>query len=112
MIADLQTRESAMNLGYCSLRFYLHGNNSLKGKRKVIRAIKDRLRNKFNVSVAEVGDQDVWQNIHLGIAAVSADAQYLDGLLKQVVNFVDNMHLAEMIDCQTEIIKADNSYAD
>ena len=112
MIADLQTRESAMNLGYCSLRFYLHGNNSLKGKRKVIRTIKDRLRNKFNVSVAEVGDQDVWQNIHLGIAAVSADAQYLDGLLKQVVNFVDNMHLAEMIDCQTEIIKADNSYAD
>ena len=101
-----------MNLGYCSLKFFLHGNNSLKGKRKVIRAIKDRLKNKFNVSVAEVGDQDVWQNIHLGIAAVNADPQYLDGLLKQVVNFVDNMHLAEMTDCQTEIIKVDNSYAD
>jgi uncharacterized protein YlxP (DUF503 family) len=112
MIADLEIRGTAMNLGYCSLRFFLHGNNSLKGKRKVIRAIKDRLRNKFNVSVAEVGDQDVWQSIHLGIAAVSADAQYLDGLLKQVVNFVDNMHLAEMTDCQTEIIKADSGYAD
>ena len=101
-----------MNLGYCSLRFFLHGNDSLKGKRKVIRAIKDRLRNKFNVSVAEVGDQDVWQNIHLGVAAVSDEAQYLDGLLKQVVNFVDNMHLAEMTDFQTEIIKADTGYAD
>ncbi len=101
-----------MNLGYCSLKFFLHGNNSLKGKRKVIRAIKDRLKNKFNVSVAEVGDQDIWQNIHLGIAAVNADPQYLDGLLKQVVNFVDNMHLAEMTDCQTEIIKVDNGYAD
>jgi uncharacterized protein YlxP (DUF503 family) len=112
LIADLETRGTAMNLGYCSLRFFLHGNNSLKGKRKVIRAIKDRLRNKFNVSVAEVGDQDVWQNIHLGVAAVSADAQYLGGLLKQVVNFVDNMHLAEMTDCQTEIIKADTGYAD
>ncbi len=112
MIADLEIRGTAMNLGYCSLRFFLHGNNSLKGKRKVIRAIKDRLRNKFNVSVAEVGDQDVWQSIHLGIAAVSADAQYLDGLLKQLVNFVDNMHLAEMTDCQTEIIKADSGYAD
>lgn len=100
-----------MNLGYCSLKFYLHGNNSLKGKRKVIRAIKDRLRNKFNVSVAEVGDQDVWQSIHLGIASVNADAQYLDGLLKQVVTFVDNMNLAEMTDCQTEIIKADDGYA-
>ena len=101
-----------MNLGYCSLKFYLHGNNSLKGKRKVIRAIKDRLKNKFNVSVAEVGDQDIWQSIHLGIAAVNADAPYLDGLLKQVVNFVDNMHLAEMTDCQTEIIKVDNGYTD
>ncbi len=101
-----------MKLGYCSMRFYLHGNHSLKGKRKVIRAIKDRLKNKFNVSVAEVGDQDVWQNIHLGIAAVNADALYLDGLLKQVVNFVDHMHLAEMTDCQTEIIDVNNRYKD
>jgi hypothetical protein len=112
LIADLETRGTIMNIGYCSLRFYLHGNNSLKGKRKVIRSIKDRLKNKFNVSVAEVGDQDVWQNIHLGIAAVNSDAQYLDGLFKHVVNFVDNMHLAEMTDCQTEIINVNNSYAD
>ncbi len=112
MTALWETTGTAMNIGYCSLRFYLHGNNSLKGKRKVIRAIKDRLRNKFNVSVAEVGDQDVWQSLHLGIAAVNADAQYLDGLLKQVVNFVDNLHLAEMTDCQMEIINAHNRYAD
>ncbi len=108
----VDTRGTDMKIGYVSLRFFLHGNNSLKGKRKVIRAIKDRLKNKFNVSVAEVGDQDVWQSIHLGIAAVNADAQYLDGLLKQVVNFIDNMHLAEMTDCQTKIINVDNRYAD
>ena len=101
-----------MSLGYCSLRFYLHGNSSLKGKRRVIRAIKDRLKNKFNVSVAEVGDQDVWQSLHLRIAAVNSDAQYLDGLFKQVENFVDNLHLAEMTDCQTEIINVSNNYAD
>jgi uncharacterized protein len=112
LIADLQIGGTAMNLGYCSLRFFLHGNDSLKGKRKVIRAIKDRLKNKFNVSVAEVGDQDVWQSIHLGIAAVNSDAQYLDGLFKQLVHFVDNMHLAEMTDCHTEIIKANDSYTD
>ena len=84
----------------------------MKGKRRVIRAIKDRLKNKFNVSVAEVGDQDVWQNIHLGIAAVNSDAQYLDGLFKQVVNFIDNLHLAEMTDCQTEIINVGDNYTD
>ncbi len=112
MIADWNTTETVMNIGYCSLRFYLHGNNSLKGKRRVIRAIKDRLKNKFNVSVAEVGDQDVWQSIHLGISAVNSDAQYLDGLLKQVVNFIDNLHLAEMTDCQMEVINVNNRYAD
>ena len=101
-----------MHLGYCSLRFFLHGNNSLKGKRKVIRAIKDRVKNKFNISVAELSDQDVWQSIHLGIAAINSDAQYLDGLFKQMVNFIDNMHLAEITDCQTEIIKVNNSYAE
>ncbi len=109
---DVGTRGTDMKIGYGSLRLFLHGNGSLKGKRKVIRAIKDRLKNKFNVSVAEVGDQDVWQNIHLGISAVSADAQYLDGLLKQVVNFIDNMHLAEMTDCQMEIIEVHHRYKD
>ena len=52
-----------MVIGCCSIKFYLHGNNSLKGKRRVVRAIKDRLKNDFNVSVAEVGNQDVWQSL-------------------------------------------------
>jgi uncharacterized protein YlxP (DUF503 family) len=100
-----------MHLGYCSLKFFLHGNNSLKGKRKVLRSMKDRLKSKFNISVSEVGDQDVWQSLHLGIAAVSSDAHYLDGLLEQVVNFVDAMHLAEMTDCQKRVINVNESYA-
>jgi hypothetical protein len=49
-----------MVIGYCSIKFYLHGNNSLKGKRRVVRAIKDRLKNDFNVSVTEVGDKNDW----------------------------------------------------
>ncbi|NIQ00517.1 MAG: DUF503 family protein [Nitrospinaceae bacterium] len=97
-----------MNLGYCSIKFFLHGNNSLKGKRKVIRTIKDRLKNKFNVSVAEVGDQEVWQSLHLGVAAVNSDPKYLEGLLNQVVNFIDNMHLAEMTDCRKEVLRVDH----
>ena len=93
-----------MKVGCCSLKFYLHGNGSLKGKRKVVRSIKDRVKNKFNVSVSEVGDQDLWQSIHLGIAAVSSDAQYLEGLLQKVMDFIDNMHLAEMTDSRIELI--------
>ncbi|PIQ95798.1 MAG: hypothetical protein COV67_12920 [Nitrospinae bacterium CG11_big_fil_rev_8_21_14_0_20_56_8] len=89
-----------MIVGCCSMKFLLHGNRSLKDKRRVCKAIKDRLKNKFNVSVAEIGDQDVWQNLHLGIVAVGSDPKYVDGLLNQLVNAVDNMNLAVITDCQ------------
>ena len=93
-----------MVIGCCSVRFYLHGNNSLKGKRRVVRAIKDRLKNDFNVSVAEVGDQDVWKSINLGISVVGADQPYINGLLSKVIDAIDRMNLAEIVDCKTEIL--------
>ena len=94
-----------MVIGCCSVRFYLHGNNSLKGKRRVVRAIKDRLKNDFNVSVAEVGDQDVWKSINLGISVVGVDQPYIDGLLSKVIDAIDRMNLAEIVDCKTETLK-------
>lgn len=92
-----------MQVGCCSIKFFLHGNRSLKEKRRVLRAIKDRLKNKFNISVAEIGDQDVWQNLHLGIVAVNSDPKYLQGQMHRVVDTIENMHLAEMTDCQVKI---------
>tara|TARA_B110000438_G_scaffold40356_1_gene40309 strand:+ start:580 stop:882 length:303 start_codon:yes stop_codon:yes gene_type:complete len=93
-----------MVIGCCSIKFYLHGNNSLKGKRRVVRAIKDRLKNDFNVSVAEVGDQDVWQSLHIGISAVGSNRPYMDGLISKVVDAIDKMNLAEMVNCKTETL--------
>jgi uncharacterized protein YlxP (DUF503 family) len=93
-----------MVIGCCSIKFYLHGNNSLKGKRRVVRAIKDRLKNDFNVSVAEVGDQDVWQSLHIGISAVGSNRPYMDGLISKVVDAIDKMNLAEMVNCKIETL--------
>ena len=93
-----------MVIGWCSIKFYLHGNNSLKGKRRVVRAIKDRLKNDFNVSVTEVGDQDVWQSLHIGISAVGSNRPYMDGLISKVVDAIDKMNLAEMVNCKTETL--------
>ena len=70
----------------------------------MLRALKDRLKNNFNVSVAEVGAQDVWQSIHLGISAVGTDKPYIDGLLSKVINAIDRMNLAEIVDYKTEIL--------
>jgi uncharacterized protein len=93
-----------MVIGCCSIKFYFHGNNSLKGKRRVVRAIKDRLKNDFNVSVAEVGDQDVWQSLHIGISAVGSNRPYMDGLISKVIEAIDRMNLAEIVDCKTETL--------
>ena len=93
-----------MVIGCCSIKFYLHGNNSLKGKRRVVRAIKDRLKNDFNVSVAEVGDQDVWQSLHIGISAVGSNQPYMDSMTSKVVDAIDRLNLAEMVDCKTETL--------
>ena len=94
-----------MHVGCCSIKFYLHGNQSLKGKRQVVRTIKDRLKNKFNVSVAEIGNQDVWQSLHIGIVSVNSDPKYLEGQVTRVVDAIEKMHLAEITDCQVQITR-------
>ena len=55
-------------------------------------------------AVAEVGDQDVWQSLHIGISAVGSDRPYIDGLMTKVVDAIDRMNLAEIVDCKTETL--------
>ena len=93
-----------MVIGCCSIKFYLHGNNSLKEKRRVVRVIKVRLKNDYNVSFAEVDDQDVWQSLHIRVSAVGSNRPYMDGLMSKVVDAVDRMNLAEIVDCKTETL--------
>jgi len=91
-------------IGLCQLELLLHGNFSLKGKRQVIKSVVQRARQRFNISIAEVEDQDLWQRAVLGICTVSNDRQRVNSILDQVVDFVENTHLAEVIDSQIEIM--------
>ena len=93
-----------MVIGLCRLELLLHGNFSLKGKRQVIKSIVDRTRQRFNISIAEVEDQDLWQKAVLGICTVSNDRQRVNSLLDRVLSFVENTHLAEVTDSQIEIM--------
>ena len=92
-----------MYVSCSSIKFFLHGNRSLKEKRRVVRSLKDRLKNNFNVSVAEVGDQDIWQSLHMGIVAINSDPKYLEGQTRKLVSAIEKMHLAEITDCQTQV---------
>ena len=64
-----------MYVGIAHLELYLPENHSLKGKRRVVRSMCDRLRHRFRISVAETGGQDTWQIAEIGLAAVSGDAE-------------------------------------
>ncbi len=80
-------------------------NASLKGKRRVVKSITARVKNKFNVSVAEVDDQDLWQRATLGICCVSNDKRYTNEVLSKVVDLiVGGRFEAEILDYEIEIL--------
>ncbi len=93
-----------MTVGVLRLTLYLHENHSLKGKRSVIRTIKARVRNTFNVSVAEIDDHDLWQRAVLGISQVGTDQAFVDGALREVVRCIDDMQLTELGEEQLEFL--------
>ncbi len=93
-----------MVIGVCQLELFLHENFSLKGKRQVLRSIVQRARKKFNISIAEVEAQDLWQKAVLGVCAVGNNRQWVNSILDQVINFIENTHLTDVADFQIEII--------
>ena len=93
-----------MNAGICRIQLHLPQSQSLKDKRRIIKSIISRLRSQYNISVAEVDDQDLWQLVTLGIACVSNNNQHVNEILSKVMNFIiNNYPELEVVDHQTEI---------
>ena len=93
-----------MVVGTLKIDFHLSHNRSLKGKRKIVRSIVDKVKSRFNVSVAEVGSNDKWQKIELGISAVGNDRRHIDSSLNHVLGFIESLYLAEIVDTKVEIL--------
>lgn len=92
-----------MVVGTLKIILHMHDNRSLKGKRKVVRSIVDKVKHKFNVSIAEVGSNDKWQRIELGVSAVGNDRRHIDSSLNNILGYVDALYLAEIVDSSVEI---------
>jgi uncharacterized protein YlxP (DUF503 family) len=94
-----------MNVGVCKVSLRLPENLSLKGKRQVLKSIISRVRHKFDVSVAEVDDHDVWQLATVGIGYVSNDKRHTNQVLSKVVDFMTNSRFdVEILDYEIEIL--------
>lgn len=91
-----------MIIGSLKFRLHLRDCHSLKEKRRVIKSLKDQLGNKFNISVAEVEDQDAWQVAEIGIAAVGTDTPFVQSVLTSVENYVRFFGGVTVIDAQSE----------
>jgi len=78
------------------LTFYIPQSTSLKDKRQVSRSLIEKTRNKFNVSIAEVGTQDILQTLTIGIAVVSGDATHCQNSIEEIIRFMENNADAEL----------------
>ena len=77
---------------------YIPDSGSLKGKRQVVKALKDRIRNRFNVSVAEVDHQELWRRCGLGIAVVTNDNKHIDTTISHIMRMIDMDYRVEILD--------------
>lgn len=93
-----------MIVGAAAVELHIHGSQSLKAKRGVVRSIAQRVRNRFNLSVAEVGGQETWQLAVLGLVTVGSDRRRVRGVLEQVVAFIEDLHLAEVLNSDLELL--------
>ena len=93
-----------MIVGTAWIELHIPGVSSLKGKRQIIKSMKEKIRNRFNVSIAEVEKQDLWQRATLGLACVANDKRAVNRILSKVINFIEQNKNISLTDYEIEIL--------
>jgi len=96
--------ESPMLLGICIINLYFSDSHSLKDKRNIIKSIKSRIRNLFNVSVSEIDNLELWKNGTLGIACIGNEKRYLNDVLNQVIKFIEQQNKLQLLDFKITVL--------
>ena len=96
--------ELSMVIGICQLDLLIRETHSLKGKRRIVKQIIGRVKNKFNVSIAEVGDQDLWQRSQIGFCLVGNERRFINSALDKIVDFIETINSAEITNADIEIL--------
>ena len=93
-----------MIIGICTCEIFIYESNSLKAKRSVIKSIIEKSKNRFNISIAEVGENDKWQRSLIGFATVSNDKKVVDEILERVIQFFNTYSEIEIVNIEKEIL--------
>jgi hypothetical protein len=103
--ARLKSKETnGMVIGVLEMMLYLPESHSLKEKRRVVKSVKDKVRSRYNVSIAEIDAQDLWQRACLGVCSLGNDRRYLNAQLEEVIRFVERLQVAVDIDTRIELL--------
>lgn len=94
--------EPTIHIGVLYVRLFIGQAQSLKEKRSVIKPLKERIKAKFNVSVAELDGQDKWQVCLLGCALIANDQRFIDSQFSHILSFIDGYHAVNVCDQQVE----------
>lgn len=93
-----------MIVGTMKMTFHAPWVHSLKEKRMIVKSICGKVGSKFNVSIAEVEQQDLWQSIVLGIACVTNETGHADSILDNILHFVESNTDAEIIKIERDVM--------
>ena len=94
----------SLHIGFCRLEFHLPGNHSLKGKRQASRSVTAKIRNRFNVAVAESENNELWQHLTLAVSCLSNDPRHANQMLSKIVEYLEQSRDLELLDYEIEII--------
>jgi len=93
-----------MVVGILRLVLFIGKSNSLKAKRMVLHSLRSRLRNKFNIAISEVDDEDKWQKSTLAIVGMNKDRRYIDRQFSEIINFIENFNQVSIVDYEMQML--------
>lgn len=93
-----------MIIGICTCEIFIFNANSLKSKRSVVKSIIEKSKNRFNISIAEVGDNDKWQKSIIAISTISNEQKIVEETIEKVIKFFDSYSEIEIISIKRELL--------
>jgi len=93
-----------MVVGVLRLTLLFHESGSLKDKRQILKSLVAKVRGRFNVAVAETGDNDLWQRAEVGVVAVGNDKAFVNSVLDKALDYIEGLCVAEVAGTDLELI--------